>query len=178
MSGHKDEDDPDFMSRHFPDAKPVRQTRQVIDSQKPKPRKRPQQEPSVHPEPPVRVQDDEVPIYDVLSYAGNGIQKRLMSQLKRGALPIGDRLDLHGLTVVQAHQQVTHFLQHSRASGYRCVLVIHGRGARSAGNIPVLKMNVHSWLLDNHDVLAFHSAQTRDGGTGAVYVLLRSPGGE
>jgi DNA-nicking Smr family endonuclease len=176
MSGRKENDDPDFMNRHFPDAKPVRQTRQTPDSQKPKPHKRPQQESSIQPEAPVRVPEDAPPLDDVLSYTGNGIQKRLMLQLKRGNLPIGDRLDLHGLTVVQAHRQVMHFLQHSRASGYRCVLVIHGRGARSAGNIPILKMNVNSWLLENEDVLAFHSAQIRDGGTGAVYVLLRSPG--
>lgn len=176
MSGHKG--DNDFMKRHFPDVKPVRQTIQAPDSLKPKPHKRPQHESLVQQEPPARVPDDEAPREDVLSYTGNGIQKRLMLQLKRGNLPIGDRLDLHGLTVEQAHQQVIQFLQHSQTNGYRCVLVIHGRGARSAGNIPVLKMNVNRWLLDHPDVLAFHSAQIRDGGTGAVYVLLRSPGND
>jgi DNA-nicking Smr family endonuclease len=96
-----------------------------------------------------------------------------MLQLRRGALPVEDRLDLHGLTVDQAYRVVRHFLEQSRKAGHRCVLIIHGKGARSPGSVPVLKCNVSSWLRASQPVLAFHSARYRDGGTGAVYVLLR-----
>jgi DNA-nicking Smr family endonuclease len=37
-----------------------------------------------------------------------------------------------------------------------------------------LKAAVDSWLRRHPDVLAFCSARGIDGGTGAVYVLLRS----
>jgi DNA-nicking Smr family endonuclease len=37
----------------------------------------------------------------------------------------------------------------------------------------VLKIAVDLWLRRHLDVMAFTSAKTIDGGTGAVYVLLR-----
>jgi DNA-nicking Smr family endonuclease len=57
------------------------------------------------------------------------------------------------------------------------VLIVHGRGLGSKDNIPVLKEKLQAWLtrgaIGRH-VLAFTSARPWDGGTGAVYVLLRS----
>jgi len=171
-----DEDDDDFMSRHFPDARPVSQTRKAPVSRKPLPHRRQQTEPAEIPAPPGRINDDNTTAGEVLSYAGNGIQKRVLSQLRRGDFTIGGRLDLHGMTVIQAHREVDLFIERCRQSGYRYALIIHGRGARSAGNVPVLKINLKHWLTEDPDVLAFHSARDRDGGTGAVYVLLRSAG--
>jgi DNA-nicking Smr family endonuclease len=57
------------------------------------------------------------------------------------------------------------------------VLIVHGRGLGSKDNVPVLKEKLTAWLtrgaIGRH-VLAFTSARPWDGGTGAVYVLLRS----
>ena len=108
-----------------------------------------------------------------LGYRCDGIQKRVIQQLKRGQIPCQSRLDLHGSTVEQAYTTVMHFLQHARDSGLYCVLIIHGQGYRSAGGVPVLKQNLDYWLRRHDGVLAFQSAQPRDGGKGAVYVLLR-----
>ncbi len=171
-----DENDDDFMSRHFPDARKIKQTKLSPASSKPPPHKRPPEPFKRAPEPPVRIHDDTT-ASEILSYTGNGIQQRVMAQLRRGALPIGDRLDLHGLNVNQAHREVTGFIRHCRSEGHRCALIIHGRGARSEGKVPVLKMNLKSWLTEHPDVLAFHSATQRDGGTGAVYILLRTAAG-
>ena len=55
----------------------------------------------------------------------------------------------------------------------QCVRVVHGKGLRSGPRGPVLKASVNRWLRQWDDVLAFVSAPARDGGTGAVYVLLR-----
>jgi DNA-nicking Smr family endonuclease len=55
-----------------------------------------------------------------------------------------------------------------------CVRVIHGKGRRSGPRGPVLKNVVNQWLQRNGDVLAFGSARSIDGGSGAVYVLLRT----
>ena len=57
----------------------------------------------------------------------------------------------------------------------RCAHIIHGKGYRSGERQPVLKRKVNYWLRLRPDVLAFCSATPRDGGTGAVYVLLRNP---
>ena len=51
--------------------------------------------------------------------------------------------------------------------------IIHGKGYRSGARGPVLKTAVNHWLRLHLDVLAFVSARAIDGGTGALYVLLR-----
>jgi len=51
--------------------------------------------------------------------------------------------------------------------------VVHGKGYSSPNNKPVIKAYVNRWLRESETVLAFHSAQKQDGGTGAVYVLLK-----
>jgi DNA-nicking Smr family endonuclease len=69
-------------------------------------------------------------------------------------------------------------LFHSRALGMRCVLVVHGRGLNSENKICVLKENLPVWLSTGslkRVVLAFCTARPYDGGTGAVYVMLRNP---
>jgi DNA-nicking Smr family endonuclease len=53
------------------------------------------------------------------------------------------------------------------------VRIIHGKGNTSLGKMPVLKGRVNSWLRQKNEVLAFCSARPNDGGTGAVYVLLK-----
>jgi len=55
-------------------------------------------------------------------------------------------------------------------------LVVHGRGHNSPDNLPVLKRYLQGWLSMKRfrrQVLAFASAQPYDGGTGALYLLLR-----
>jgi DNA-nicking Smr family endonuclease len=55
------------------------------------------------------------------------------------------------------------------------VRIIHGKGLSSAGKLPVLKGKVDAWLRQMDAVLAFCSARRNDGGTGALYVLLKRP---
>jgi DNA-nicking Smr family endonuclease len=59
--------------------------------------------------------------------------------------------------------------------GLRTVLILHGKGQRAPDQerSAVLKGYVNRWLQDLDAVQAFHSAQPHQGGTGAVYVLLR-----
>ena len=71
------------------------------------------------------------------------------------------------------------FIGDCHARGLRCVRVVHGRGRNSPGGVPVLKPNLPRWLARGPTrllVLAYTSALPNDGGTGATYVLLRSPG--
>jgi DNA-nicking Smr family endonuclease len=101
-----------------------------------------------------------------------GAQKPVLKKLRAGRLPVDSTLDLHGLKVDAARSQLIEFLTECRQSGYRHVIIIHGKGFRSH-NKPVIKPMVNRWLQEANEVLAFCSAQPRDGGTGAVYVLLR-----
>jgi DNA-nicking Smr family endonuclease len=109
-----------------------------------------------------------------LSFARGGVGDRVLRRLRRGLYPIEDELDLHGLTQSAARDRLANFLSHARDAGRRCVRVIHGKGYRSGARGPVLKTAVNLWLRRHGDVMAFTSARVIDGGTGAVYVLLRA----
>jgi DNA-nicking Smr family endonuclease len=111
---------------------------------------------------------------DVLSFHRPGVRIQVIRRLRRGLVPIEDALDLHGLSQTAAREQLAEFLEYSRAAGRRCVRIIHGKGYRSGARGPVLKMAVDLWLRRHLDVMAFTSARAIDGGTGAVYVLLRA----
>ena len=108
-----------------------------------------------------------------MSYRRASLPERTFRQLRRGRFRIEDETDLHGLTATQARTQLREFIVESAACGLGCVRVIHGKGLRSGPRGPVLKSNVQRWLAHWDEVLAFVSARARDGGSGAVYVLLR-----
>jgi DNA-nicking Smr family endonuclease len=110
---------------------------------------------------------------DALSFQRAGVRTQVVRRLRRGLIPIEGELDLHGLSQAAARYQLAEFLTYSRSTGRRCVRIIHGKGYRSGARGPVLKTAVDQWLRRHPGVMAFTSARALDGGTGAVYVLLR-----
>ncbi len=115
----------------------------------------------------------EVETGDELLYARPGLQHNVLRKLRRGQYAIQGQLDLHGNTVAEARERVAAFLYDMQMQDKRCVRIIHGKGKSSEGKLPVLKGRVNAWLRQWDQVLAFCSARPNDGGTGAVYVLLR-----
>ena len=109
---------------------------------------------------------------DELLFRRAGVAARLTERLKRGEFAVGDQIDLHGLSAREARAALREFLAEAVARRIGCVRVVHGKGLRSGPNGPVLKHAVNVWLRKVDAVLAFVSAPRRDGGTGAVYVLL------
>ncbi|MBW2616009.1 MAG: Smr/MutS family protein [Deltaproteobacteria bacterium] len=106
----------------------------------------------------------------------HGFNRKLMHKLKKGQFPVQDYVDLHGLTKQDAEIRIRDFLLQSNRLGLRCVLVVHGRGLNSEDHIPVLKERLPLWLSRGpvkKMVLAFSTAMPYDGGTGAIYILLR-----
>ena len=102
-----------------------------------------------------------------------GVDRRTAERVRRGRYPIEARLDLHGFTQEEAHRALARFVAASREAGLRCVLVITGHGRFTGG---VLKAAVPRWLAEldlRRHVLAIAPAQQRDGGSGALYLLLR-----
>ncbi len=115
----------------------------------------------------------EIETGEELLHRGPGLQDRQFRRLRRGQFRVEGELDLHGFTADAAHLAVAGFLTRARKEGKRCVRIIHGKGRGSRHGRPVLKTRVHFWLRQRKDVLGFSSAVPTDGGTGAVYVLLK-----
>ena len=109
---------------------------------------------------------------DILSFSRSGLQHSVLKKLRQGKNPIEHTLDLHGLTVEQARVELLEFLGECEAARVRHAIIIHGKGFRSKDKA-VIKPMVNRWLRAVDNVLAFHSAQPADGGSGAVYVLLK-----
>lgn len=108
-----------------------------------------------------------------LYYRHPGVQHAVMRRLRRGHYRCQAELDLHGLFTDTARREVALFLAKARDSGWHCVRIVHGKGLRSGNRGPVLKGRLAGWLRQRREVLAFCTARREDGGTGAVYVLLR-----
>ncbi|TJY60915.1 hypothetical protein E4T66_09675 [Sinimarinibacterium sp. CAU 1509] len=111
---------------------------------------------------------------ETLLYRAEGLAESVLRSLRRGHYRVTRELDLHGLNRTQALSCVHQFLDECRAERAHCVRIIHGKGNRSPNSGPILKTLLDRWLRRRNDVLAFCSARPVDGGTGAVYVLLRS----
>ena len=108
-------------------------------------------------------------------------------QMRKGKLAPEARLDLHGLTLDQAHRELVPFILSSSASGLRLVLVITGKGkprdeqqwgGHAAPRHGVLRHHVPHWLNIaplKGVVLQITEAHLRHGGSGAIYVYLKRP---
>ncbi|MGQ0658294.1 MAG: Smr/MutS family protein, partial [Chromatiales bacterium] len=118
----------------------------------------------------------EIETGEELLYFRPGVRHTVFRRLRRGQFAIEGELDLHGLTVAEAKETLLKFLHDARGAGRRCVRIVHGKGLRSRGQEPVLKGKVNHWLRQLDTVLAFCSTRAVDGGTGALYVLLRRIG--
>ncbi len=124
----------------------------------------------------VELDVEKVGLEDSLSFMMPGLQHNVLKKLRKGQFGLDAEIDLHGLNSNEAKRQLLHFLHDCVEDGYRCVHIVHGKGYRSADNHPVLKNNLNVWLRQHKDVQAFCSAPLKDGGTGAVFVLLQLSG--
>jgi DNA-nicking Smr family endonuclease len=169
-------DDGELFRRAFGDAKPLRQN--VIE---PVRRRRPararfsrRDEQAVLAE---SVQADveaaENAAGDGLRYQHPSVSQKTMRRLVRGGFSVQAETDLHGLTAAEAKELLLDFIDDCRDRGYTCVRIVHGKGLRSGSEGPVLKRKVDAWLRRWDGILAFVSARQVDGGTGALYVLLK-----
>ena len=113
-----------------------------------------------------------------------GIDRKTSLKLKKGKVEIDYKLDLHGLTQIEAKQALEQAILGAWKNKLRLILVITGKGLRQSksnelsdnGATGVLRRIVPRWLKEaplSNFVLAFSSAQQTHGGSGALYVLLR-----
>lgn len=111
---------------------------------------------------------------DKLSYRVSGIGQEALRKLRSGKWVIQAQVDLHGLRTDEAREAVSEFIRSCVKHDVRCVRIIHGKGLGSVGKEPVLKDKVKRWLVQKADVLAFCQAPPRDGGAGALLVILKA----
>ncbi|SFJ58120.1 Smr/MutS family protein [Celeribacter neptunius] len=121
-------------------------------------------------------------ISDHLTQAPMRMDRKKFGKMRKGQLVPEARIDLHGMTLAQAHPALTRFILNSWAMERRLVLVITGKGKHrdEGGPIPVrkgvLKHQVPHWLHSSplrEAVLQVSEAHLKHGGTGAYYVYLR-----
>lgn len=104
----------------------------------------------------------------VMKYTADGANPYLTKQLRRGDFSPDLMVDLHGLTQLEAQQDLAAAVtQCIRQQGF-CLNVIHGVGSG------VLRQRVPGWLMQHTEVIAFHQAPLEWGGQGALLVLLKS----
>ncbi|MCO7225316.1 DNA endonuclease SmrA [Pleionea sp. CnH1-48] len=119
--------------------------------------------------------DADIPMVDPLDIIYkkmDGLQEGVYKKMRLGKYTLDAHLDLHRHTVEEARQALFRFIKTSLKLECRTILITHGKGERS--NPPAkLKSYVNYWLHQIPEVMAFHSAQPKHGGTGSVYVLLK-----
>lgn len=122
------------------------------------------------------------PLSEALAQVPVRMDKRKFQRLSRGKLDPEARIDLHGMTLAQAHGVLNGFILRAQAQGLRLVLVITGKGKTVGDDGPIprrqgaLKHDVPQWLrmAPLHGVvLEIREAHARHGGGGAYYVYLR-----
>jgi len=104
-----------------------------------------------------------------------GIDGHRADRLRRGKQEIEGRLDLHGMRQIEAHDALIGFVASAQRAGKKTLLVITGKGSFSNGD-SVLRQNVPVWLNEaplRGKILAITPAHPRDGGSGALYVILK-----
>jgi DNA-nicking Smr family endonuclease len=107
--------------------------------------------------------------------SGEPINPAILARLHQGEFAIQDYIDLHGLSLEEAMQQMDAFIKYALTRRRKAILIVHGRGLSSPAE-PVLKtavikrINSGAW---RKWIVAYASARLCDGGAGATYVLLR-----
>ena len=119
----------------------------------------------------------------------SGIDGNTADRLRRGLIEPQARLDLHGLTLKDAHRALVTFVRAAHARRLRLILVVTGKGggSRAIHTEPfdleldmsrrgVLRTLTPRWLKEpGLAELIVHAAESnrRHGGSGALYVYLR-----
>lgn len=113
-----------------------------------------------------------------LTHAPVQMDNKAYGKMTRGKLKPEARIDLHGLTMAEAHPDLIAFILGSHAIGRRLVLVITGKGKLrdDGGRLGILRHQVPQWMALpplSQAILQVTPAHLNHGGHGAYYVYLR-----
>lgn len=171
------DDDDNLFRRLMSDAKPLKVEEKVAArTTKPKPKarfSRADDKAALDESLNVDIDDIEESSGEALRFKRASVGRTTMRMLTRGSYAIQAEIDLHGMTLAEAKPRLERFVQRCASNNKLCIRIVHGKGLGSGDRGPVLKKGVDRWLRKWDLVLAFVSARQVDGGTGAVYVLLK-----
>ena len=106
----------------------------------------------------------------------SGISANQADKLRKGKIRPERTIDLHGFTQLRAHSYINDELIKCHRRNIRSILIITGKKYGKMGAEGVLKKEVPKWLNLSplkEIILMTSWATPRDGGEGALYVLLR-----
>ena len=96
------------------------------------------------------------------------------------------KLDLHEFSLIEANKIVKNFIINSFNSGYKKLLIVTGKGLRSKSHdnpylsekLNVLKYSVPEYIKNDENLAnkinRISTADTKDGGEGAIYIFLKN----
>lgn len=171
------DDEKKLFQQEVGNVKPLRQTKPRLNTPPPKPPliRKPQniQNNKIQPNITYTInQYLQVSSEEIIAFKQADISNKEFSALKNAKNRYAAKLDLHGLHPNTAEAQLDDFIENACANSIKNVLIIHGKGGQN-NKPPIIKNIVNAYLKKLPQVLAFHSAKAQDGGSGAVYVLLR-----
>jgi len=123
--------------------------------------------------------DHFIPAYELegdedLHYLRSGHSPDILNRLRKGHWPVQAAIDLHGLVSDEARRYVSTFITDCKQAGIRCVRIVHGKGLSSPNQAPVLKQKLRGWLMQKDEVIAYVQAGQKEGGSGALVVLIKA----
>lgn len=103
-----------------------------------------------------------------LMYKAETLPNTVFNKLKTGSLRWFEAVDIHGSTIEEAREAVLKVIDLAKEQQQSVLKIVHGKGKDAT-----LKTCVNGWLRQHDEVLAFCSAPNKDGGTGAVLVMIK-----
>ncbi len=171
------DDDDNLFQRLMSDAKPFKAEERIpAPAKKPKPKARfarADEHAALEESLDVDIDNLEESSGEALRFQRATVGRTTMRMLTRGSYAIQAEIDLHGMTLAEAKPRLEKFVYRCARGNKLRIRIVHGKGLGSGERGPVLKRGVDRWLRKWDAVLAFVSARQVDGGTGAVYVLLK-----
>ena len=95
------------------------------------------------------------------------------------------KIDLHGLSISKANEEVKNFLIKSYEEGCKKIIIITGKGSRSkvykdpyrSDKMSILRHSVQNFIENEIDLMnivkKISQADIKDGGEGALYLFLK-----
>ena len=102
----------------------------------------------------------------------SGVQKNTLKNLKRGRFKITVEIDLHGCTKKEAISYLKDSISQCNIQAIECMRIVTGKGRGSPNHRSVIRETTLAMLSREPRVLAFCTALPKDGGSGALYVLI------
>ncbi|QIR14519.1 DNA endonuclease SmrA [Shewanella aestuarii] len=110
---------------------------------------------------------------EIVFHRHDGMQEAVFKHLRLGKYDIKTILDVHQYSLYQARHSIINCILGAYERGERNILIIHGKGFHSKPYAGLMKSAVCDWLTRIEQVAAFHSATPEQGGSGALFVMLK-----